>query len=147
MTNDMDALLTALYVKIDDEIGDTRWLGRPSRSTDSELVCLAMAQAIPGFTSERRWLRLFRCRLRSMFPYVPKQAGWDGRLRAVSPRVRAPTGLGLVAYGVVPPGTLPAYGACSPPATARLRSSGTNRPRPSTCPNRHVPALVRRAHP
>jgi hypothetical protein len=27
--NNLDALATALYVKIDDEIGDTRWLGRP----------------------------------------------------------------------------------------------------------------------
>src|SRR5262249_7940754 len=26
---DLDTLLTALYVKIDDEIGGTRWLGRP----------------------------------------------------------------------------------------------------------------------
>ncbi|MER6499234.1 hypothetical protein ABT218_07535 [Streptomyces sp. NPDC001455] len=43
MTNDLDALLTALYVQIDDEIGDTRWLGRPPRLTDSELVCLAVA--------------------------------------------------------------------------------------------------------
>ncbi|MFD3330996.1 hypothetical protein [Streptomyces sp. NPDC058701] len=31
MTNDLDALLTALYVKIDDEITDTWWLGRPPR--------------------------------------------------------------------------------------------------------------------
>ncbi|MFE7357718.1 hypothetical protein ACFU8Q_32445 [Streptomyces sp. NPDC057543] len=36
MTNNLDALLTALYVKIDDEIGGTRWLGRPPWLTDSE---------------------------------------------------------------------------------------------------------------
>lgn len=46
--------LTALYVKIDDEIGDTRWLGRPPQLTDSELVCLAVAQAMLGFASESR---------------------------------------------------------------------------------------------
>ncbi|MFI2093511.1 hypothetical protein ACH47C_41800 [Streptomyces rishiriensis] len=54
MTNNLDALLTALYVKIDDEIAGTRWLGRPPRLTDSELVCLAVAQALLGVTSESR---------------------------------------------------------------------------------------------
>ncbi|SCD28773.1 hypothetical protein GA0115242_100715 [Streptomyces sp. SolWspMP-5a-2] len=57
MIGDLDALLTALYVKIDDEIGGTRWLGRPPQLTDSELVTLAVAQAMLGFTSESRWLR------------------------------------------------------------------------------------------
>ncbi|MGP4003109.1 IS982 family transposase, partial [Streptomyces sp. 8N706] len=51
MTNNLDALLTALYVKIDDEIGGTRWLGRPPQLTDSELITLAVAQALLGFTS------------------------------------------------------------------------------------------------
>ncbi|MEU9302022.1 IS982 family transposase [Streptomyces sp. NPDC048269] len=82
MTNDLDALLTALYVKIDDEITDTRWLGRPPRLTASELVCLAVAQAMLGFTSESRWLRFVHSRLGKMFPFVPKQPGWNKRLRA-----------------------------------------------------------------
>jgi hypothetical protein len=76
MTNNLDALLTALYVKIDDEIGGTRWLGRPPRLTDSELVTLAVAQALPGFTSESRRLRFMDSRLGAMFPYVPRQPGW-----------------------------------------------------------------------
>lgn len=63
VTSDLDALLTALEVKIDDEITDTRWLGRPPRLTDPELVCLAVAQAMLGFTSESRWLRFVGCRL------------------------------------------------------------------------------------
>ncbi|MFE6847647.1 hypothetical protein [Streptomyces sp. NPDC057686] len=88
MTNDPDALLTALYVKIDDEITDTRWLGRPPRLTDSELVCLAVAQAMLGFTSESRWLRFVGCRLGEMFPFVPKQPGWNKRLRAALPLVK-----------------------------------------------------------
>ncbi|MFF2515567.1 IS982 family transposase [Streptomyces sp. NPDC058086] len=88
MMNDLDALLTALYVKIDDEIGDTRWLGRPPRLTDSELVCLAVAQVMLGFASESRWLRFVRSRLGSMFPYVPKQPGWNKRLRAALPLVK-----------------------------------------------------------
>lgn len=32
--------------KVDDEIGGTRWMGRPPLLTDSELVCLAVAQAL-----------------------------------------------------------------------------------------------------
>jgi hypothetical protein len=43
VTTDLDTLVTALYVMIDDEIGDRRWLGRPPLLTDSELVCLAVA--------------------------------------------------------------------------------------------------------
>ncbi|GAA1233660.1 MULTISPECIES: IS982 family transposase [Streptomyces] len=88
MTNELDALLTALYVKIDDEIGGTRWLGRPPQLTDSELVCLAVAQALLGFTSESRWLRFVHSRLGAMFPYVPKQPGWNKRLRAALPLVK-----------------------------------------------------------
>ncbi len=39
--NDLDTLLTALHVKIDDEIGETRWLGRPPKLADSGLWALA----------------------------------------------------------------------------------------------------------
>lgn len=42
--NDLDALLTALYVKADDEIVEERWLGRPPGLTGSELVCLAVGR-------------------------------------------------------------------------------------------------------
>jgi hypothetical protein len=41
----LGALLTALYVKIDDEIGGLRWMGRPPLLSDSELVCRAVTQA------------------------------------------------------------------------------------------------------
>ncbi|MFF7216152.1 IS982 family transposase, partial [Streptomyces sp. NPDC008238] len=56
MTTDLNTLLTALYVKIDDGFGGTRRTGRPPRLSDSELVCLAVAQALLGFHSEARWL-------------------------------------------------------------------------------------------
>jgi hypothetical protein len=88
VTNNLDALLAALYVKIDDEIGGTRWLGRPPRLTDSELVTLAVAQALLGFTSESRWLRFVDSRLGAMFPYVPRQPGWNKRLRTALPLVK-----------------------------------------------------------
>lgn len=88
MTNEhLDTLITGLYVKIDDEIGETRWRGRPPRLSDSELVCLAVAQALLGFTSEARWLRFARLNLGSMFPYLPKRPGYNKRLRAALPLV------------------------------------------------------------
>jgi hypothetical protein len=79
--------LTALYVKIDDELGGPRWMGRPPVLTDSELVCVAVAQAMLGFTSEAHWLRYARKHLRGLFPYLPQQSGYNKRLRG---------GLGLV---------------------------------------------------
>ncbi|WSA22081.1 hypothetical protein OHB15_23380 [Streptosporangium subroseum] len=42
MTTDLDTLVTAPYVKIDDKIGGTR-LGRPPLLGASELACLAVA--------------------------------------------------------------------------------------------------------
>jgi hypothetical protein len=82
VTNDIETLITALYVKIDDELGGPRWLGRPPVLTDSELVCLAAAQALLGFTSEAHWLRYARKHLSGMFPYLPQQSGYNKRLRA-----------------------------------------------------------------
>ncbi|MFE2185699.1 IS982 family transposase, partial [Streptomyces sp. NPDC059455] len=88
MTQDLNTLLTALYVKIDDEIGGTRWMGRPPRLSDSELVCLAVAQAVLGFHSEARWLRFTRKHLSGMFPYLPQQSGCNKRLRAAFPLIK-----------------------------------------------------------
>ncbi|MGI5509140.1 IS982 family transposase [Streptomyces sp. CA-106131] len=82
MTQDLNTLLTALYVKIDDELGGPRWMGRPPVLTDSELVCVAVAQAMLGFTSEAHWLRYARKHLRDLFPYLPQQSGYNKRLRA-----------------------------------------------------------------
>lgn len=88
MTSDLDTLLTALYVKVDDEIGVTRWMGRPAQLTDSELVTLAVAQAFLGFGSEAHWLRYANAHLASMFPYLPQQSGYNKRLRAALPLVK-----------------------------------------------------------
>jgi hypothetical protein len=48
----MDTLLTALYVKIDDMLVKDRRSGHPVRLSPSELVCLAVAQAMPIYHSE-----------------------------------------------------------------------------------------------
>ncbi len=57
-------------------------MGRPPVLTDSELVCVAVAQAMLGFTSEAHWLRYARKHLRGLFPYLPQQSGYNKRLRA-----------------------------------------------------------------
>ena len=82
MHADLDTLVTALYVRVDDEIGRTRSLGRPPLLSDSELVCLAVAQSLLGFHSESRWLRYANKHLSDMFPYLPQCAGYNKRLRA-----------------------------------------------------------------
>ncbi|QUW96045.1 hypothetical protein KE639_07315 [Streptomyces sp. V17-9] len=66
----------------------TRWLGLPPRLTDSELVCLAVAQAMLGFASEARWLPFVRSRLGAMLPYVPQRPDWNKRPRAALPLVK-----------------------------------------------------------
>ena len=81
-------MLTALYAEIDDEIAETRWLGRPPRPSDSELICLARAQALPGHRSKAQWLRIAPGRLADLLPYLPQQSGHNKRLRAALPLVK-----------------------------------------------------------
>jgi Transposase DDE domain len=88
---DLDTLATALYVKIDDLLKVTPgWApARPAAGitpqwTDAELVTLAVMQALLGFTSEARWLRHAHARLRHLFGYLPKQPGYNKRLRAAA---------------------------------------------------------------
>jgi hypothetical protein len=88
VTTDLNTLVTALYVKIDDELGGRRCLGRPPKLTDSELLCLAVAQALLGCTSEARWLRFVGSRLAGMFPYLPQRPGYNKRLRSALPLVK-----------------------------------------------------------
>ncbi|GAA3085037.1 IS982 family transposase [Streptomyces olivoverticillatus] len=88
MTNELDTLLTALYVKIDDDLEVERWMGCPPRLSDAELVTLAVAQALLGFHSEARWLRYACKNLAAMFPYLPQQSGYNKRLKAALPLVK-----------------------------------------------------------
>jgi hypothetical protein len=41
-------------------------------------------QALLGFCSEARWLRYARAHLGDLFPYLPKQPGYNKRLRAAA---------------------------------------------------------------
>jgi hypothetical protein len=81
---DLDDLVIALYVTIDELLGPRRGPGHPPKLSDAELVCLAVAQVLLGARSERHWLRFVRERLGHLFPYVPGQAGYNKRLRAAA---------------------------------------------------------------
>ena len=89
MKTDIETLITALYVKIDDELVTDRWCGRPPLLTDSELVCLAVAQALLQVHIPRRagcassasaWTRSSRT--------ARKRPGYNKRLRAALPLVK-----------------------------------------------------------
>ncbi|MFD0201448.1 MULTISPECIES: IS982 family transposase [Saccharothrix] len=88
MTNDLDTLATALYVRTDDLLKQAPHLApwRPRVGftpvlTDAELVTLAVMQALLGFTSEARWLRHARAHLGHLFRHLPGQPGYNKRLR------------------------------------------------------------------
>ena len=91
----MDSLATALYVKTDDLLMDSPQLapwrpvvGITPQLSDAELVTLSMMQAMLGYTSEARWLRHARAHLRHLFPYLPKQPGYNKRLRKAAELIR-----------------------------------------------------------
>jgi len=95
VTNDLDTLLTALYVDLEDRvlplIGWSRdhRTGRKPRLSDAELVCLAVAQQLLGFASERHWVRHAHATLRGAFPLLPGQSGYSKRLRSAGPLIAA----------------------------------------------------------
>ena len=70
VTNDLDTLATALYVRTDDLLKQA-----------PELVTLAVMQALLGFTSESRWMRHAHQHLGHLFRYLPGQSGYNKRLR------------------------------------------------------------------
>jgi len=87
----LDTLATALYVTTDDLLKTAPHLApwRPAvgiapKLSDAELVTLAVLQALLGYPSEARWLRYARTHLRHLFPYLPKQPGYNKRLRAAA---------------------------------------------------------------
>jgi hypothetical protein len=84
---DLDSLLTALYVLVDDLLPARTGAGRRPRITDAELISLAVAQVLLHCPSERRFLRFARGRLGHLFPYIPKQPGYNKRLRALAPQI------------------------------------------------------------
>jgi hypothetical protein len=88
VTTDLNTLLTALYVKIDDYLGRHGRVGRPPKLSDAELLTLAVAQVLLGFSSEARWLRFVPRGLPNAFPYLPRQSGYNKRLRSALPLLK-----------------------------------------------------------
>ena len=68
MHADLDTLVIALYVMVDELLGPRMGPGRRPKLSDAELVCLAVAQGLLGWDSERRWLRFADRRLGQLFP-------------------------------------------------------------------------------
>jgi Transposase DDE domain len=96
----LDTLATALYVTTDDLLETSPDLApwRPAvgiapKLTDAELVTLAVLQALLGFCSEARWLRYAHAHLGQLFPYLPKQPGYNKRLRAAADLIRRVIGV------------------------------------------------------
>jgi hypothetical protein len=83
----LDALLTALYVRVDDLLPKRQGPGRPAQISDSELITLAVAQMFLGIPNDRQFLGLARWRLGHLFPYLPQQPGYNKRLRALAPAI------------------------------------------------------------
>jgi len=88
VTTDLNTLLTALYVKLDDWLGHPPRPGRPPKLSDAELLTLAVAQVLLGVRSEARWLRFVPRHLAGAFPYLPGQSGYNKRLRAALPLLK-----------------------------------------------------------
>jgi len=93
VSNELDTLLTALYVELEDRVlprlgwSRAHRPGRKPELTDAELLCLAVAQQLLEVASERRWIRYVHTHLIGMFPHVPGQSGYSKRLRAAGPLI------------------------------------------------------------
>jgi hypothetical protein len=84
---DLDALVTALYVRVDDLLPKRRGRGHPPRITDAELIALAVAQMFLAVPNDRKFLAIARWRLGHLFPYLPQQPGDNQRLRKLAPTI------------------------------------------------------------
>jgi len=89
--SDLETLATELYVMVDDllranpdRVPDRPRVGFVPGISDAELITLAVMQALLGYTSETRWLRRVHKDFRGMFPHVPKQSGYNKRLRKLA---------------------------------------------------------------
>jgi hypothetical protein len=86
---DLDALVTALYVWLDDLLPERSGPGAPPKLSDAELIALAVAQVFLDCPNDRRFLAFARWRLGHLFPYLPKQPGYNKRVRAAAPQILA----------------------------------------------------------
>ncbi|WP_230466186.1 transposase [[Actinomadura] parvosata] len=90
---DLDALLIALYVYLDDHVMPSRarprGRGRPPVLTPAEAVVVAVAQVLLRCDQERYWLRIAAARIGHLFPRLPSQAVYNRQLRDLGPQMSA----------------------------------------------------------
>ena len=95
MSTELDALATAFYVTIDNDlINHPKWaqrrptVGIAPKLSDAEMLTLGVLQALPGYTSEARFIRYAHTHLTALFPYIPARPGYNKRLRAAAAMMR-----------------------------------------------------------
>jgi hypothetical protein len=93
---DLDTLLIALYVELDDRIIPAlrrgrrrRGPGRPPVVTDAELICLAVAQVLLRHDDEHHWLRAAASRVGHLFPRLLARSEYNQRLKDAAPLLEA----------------------------------------------------------
>ena len=91
MNPNLDTLIVALYVEVDDLLSaHPQWLpprpvvGIVPKLSDAEVICLAVIQSLLRFTSETRFFRYAHAHLRPWFPYLPHRPAYNKRLRRLT---------------------------------------------------------------
>jgi hypothetical protein len=83
MTASLETLVVAAYM-FADGVAIPR-PGPPGKTTDAELIALAVAQAAMGIPSDRQFLGLVGKVLPGWFPDLPEQSQYNRRLRRLTP--------------------------------------------------------------
>jgi hypothetical protein len=83
MTPDLEALVVAAYV-FADEYPVPCEAGPEPRTSDAELVALAVCQAAMGISPDRQFLGLVGWRLPGWFPSLPSQSQYTRRLPSLT---------------------------------------------------------------
>jgi len=87
MTASLETLVVAAYV-FADSLPIPR-SGPAGKTTDAELIALAVAQATLGVPSDRQFLGLIGRLLPGWFPQLPGQSQFNRRLRRLTPQITA----------------------------------------------------------
>jgi hypothetical protein len=85
MTASLETLVVAAYI-FADQVAIPR-PGPEGKTTDAELVALAVAQAAMGVPSDRQFLGLVGKVLPGWFPHLPSQSQYNRRLRRLAPLI------------------------------------------------------------
>lgn len=90
---DLETLLVALYVLIDDRLkvrqtSPTPRVGRPTRLSDAEVLTLAILAQWPRWRSERDFWRFADAHLRTYFPKLLSQSQLNRRFRCLESELR-----------------------------------------------------------